>query len=476
MLGAMHRTSWLVALALACSACVRGAAAETPRADRVAFRALYKELVETNTTLSAGSCTLAAQRMAAHLTAAGYPDADVHVFTAPDHPNEGGLVAVLHAAGTAKARPILLLAHLDVVEARREDWTRDPFTLVEEGGYFYARGTSDDKAMAAIWIDALVRMRTDGFRPTRDIKLALTCGEETAGAFNGTDYLVQHQRAWIDAAFALNEGGGGNLDSDGHRVQIDLQVDQKLYQDFRVETTSPGGHSSQPYKPNAIDTLAAALVRIGDHEFPVRLTAVTRTYFTELAKIKGGSLGAAITTLLAHPEDAAADAIVSVDRGRHSMLHTTCASTMISGGHAVNALPQRATANVNCRIVPGTTVDDVRAELARVVADSSVTVTITPPESPVVPPTALDPAVIDPARALAKGMFPGVPMIPTMMTGASDGKYLTAAGIPTFGIDGAFGDPDNGNIHGLNERIRVQSLYEDRDYLERLVRIYAGAK
>jgi acetylornithine deacetylase/succinyl-diaminopimelate desuccinylase-like protein len=442
------------------------------RPDQVAFRALYKELVETNTTLSAGDCTLAAQRMVAHLAAAGFSAADAHVFSVPDHPKEGGVIAILHASGTPKARPVLLLAHIDVVEAKREDWKRDPFTLVEENGYFYARGTSDDKAMAAIWVDTLVRLRSEGFRPSRDLKLALTCGEETATAWNGTQYLVEHQRPWIDAAFAINEGGGGNYDAHGKRELLELQIGQKVYQDFRVETTSPGGHSSQPYKPNAIVALSRALVRVGDHEFPVRFNDVTRAYFTALAKVVGGTGGAAMTALVRNPDDAAADAVVSADKSRHSMLHTTCTPTMITGGHAVNALPQRATANVNCRMLPGSRVDEVRAELARAIDDATVTITAIPPTSPVSPPPPLDPKVIDPAVAVAKQMFPGVPVVPTMMTGATDGKYLATIGIPTYGIDGTFTDPDGGGIHGLDERVGVQSLYDGRDYLYKLVRLY----
>lgn len=466
----MHRSLLAAAAALSCAALPAHA---DPTPDQVAFRALFQELVETNTTLSSGDCTLAAQRMAAHLTAAGFPERDVHVFSVPDHPKEGGLVAVLHAAGTAKAKPVLLLAHLDVVEARREDWTRDPFKLVEENGYLYGRGVSDDKEMAAIWVDLLARLKAEGFKPTRDLKLALTCGEETASAWNGVAYLVAHQRPWIDAAFAVNEGGGGTLDEHGNRLLLEVQIAQKVYQDFRVEATSPGGHSSQPYKPNAIVAVARAMERVGDHEFPVRFSDVTRAYFTALAKVVPPREGEAMLALIKNPQDAAADAIVSADKARHSMLRTTCVPTMISGGHAVNALPQRATANVNCRILPGTPVAEVQAELARVIDDASVTVTAVPPESPVSPPPPLDARVLDPVRAVAKEMFPSVPVVPTMMTGATDGKYLAATGIPTYGIDGAFGDPDGNGVHGLNERIRTQSLYEAREFLTRLVKRYA---
>ena len=414
-----------------------------------AFRGLYKELVETNTTLSAGSCTLAAERMAARLTAAGYPAADIHLFATPEHPREGGLVAVLHGRDPS-AKAILLLAHIDVVEAKRADWTRDPFTLVEENGYFYGRGTSDDKDMAASFTDAMIRYRTEGYRPRRDIKLALTCGEETGGAFNGADWLATQHRDWIDAEFALNEGAGGLLDDHDRPIYLGIQAGEKVYQDFRLETTNPGGHSSLPVPDNAIYHLAAALTRLSAFDFPAQLSDTTRAYFSRTGGLIGGDSGAAMIALARDPTDRAAEAIVSRDPSWHSMLRTTCVATLLDGGHATNALPQRAGANVNCRIFPGVSVETVRTTLASVIADPKVTVTPAGELSPTPPPPPLSARVLGPAERVAHDMWPGVPVIPTMSTGATDGRYLNARGIPTYGLSGMFAEPTHSGVHGLN--------------------------
>ena len=447
----------------------------TPSPDRAAFRATYKELVETNTTLSAGDCTIAVQRMAQRLKAAGFPESDLHIFTPPDHPKEGGLVAVLHGAD-ANRKAILLLAHIDVVEAKREDWQRDPFTLVEEGGYFYARGTSDDKAMAAIWVDTLIRLRQEKFKPRRDLKMALTCGEETETAVNGVQYLIDHERDLIDAAFAINEGAGGELDETGNRVVLQVEAGEKTYQDYRFEVTNPGGHSSQPVKDNAIYHLAVALSRVSAYEFPVQFNDTTRAYFTKLAEIKGGETGKAMRALMRDPQNIAADAEVSKDKQWHSMLRTTCVATMVDAGHAVNALPQRARANVNCRLFPGTSVDAVRQTLVEAVDDGVVAIAPVLPASNGAPAPPLTKAIMDPVEAVSREIYPGTPVVPVLTTGATDGINLTAVGIPTYGIEGMFVDPDNGNIHGLNERIRVKALYDGRDFLFKLVKIYASQK
>ena len=440
-----------------------------------AFRALYKELVETNTTLSAGSCTLAAERMAARLTAAGYPAADIRLFSVPDHPREGGLVAVLHGRDPS-AKAILLLAHIDVVEARRADWTRDPFTLIEENGYFYGRGTSDDKAMAASFTDAMIRFRQEGFHPRRDIKLALTCGEETTGAFNGADWLATQHKDWIDADFALNEGAGGLLDAHDRPVYLGIQAGEKVYQDFRLETTNPGGHSSRPTPDNAIYHLAAALTRLAAFDFPAQLSETTRAYFSRTGTLIGGESGAAMIALARDPTDKAAEAVVSRDPSWHSMLRTTCVATLLDGGHAANALPQRAGANVNCRIFPGVSVETVRSTLAAVIADPKVTVTPSGELSPTPPPPPLSAKVLGPAEKVAHDMWPGVPVIPTMSTGATDGRYLNANGIPTYGLSGMFAEPSRSGVHGLNERIAVKSLLDGRTYLYRVVKLYADAR
>ena len=440
-----------------------------------AFRALYKELVETNTTLSAGSCTLAAERMAARLTAAGYPAADIRLFSVPDHPREGGLVAVLHGRDPS-AKAILLLAHIDVVEAKRADWTRDPFTLIEENGYFYGRGTSDDKAMAASFTDAMIRFRQEGFHPRRDIKLALTCGEETTGAFNGADWLATQHKDWIDADFALNEGAGGLLDAHDRPVYLGIQAGEKVYQDFRLETTNPGGHSSRPTPDNAIYHLAAALTRLAAFDFPAQLSDTTRAYFSRTGTLIGGESGAAMIALARDPTDKAAEAVVSRDPSWHSMLRTTCVATLLDGGHAANALPQRAGANVNCRIFPGVSVETVRSTLAAVIADPKVTVTPSGELSPTPPPPPLSAKVLGPAEKVAHDMWPGVPVIPTMSTGATDGRYLNASGIPTYGLSGMFAEPSHSGVHGLNERIAVKSLLDGRTYLYRVVKLYADAR
>jgi acetylornithine deacetylase/succinyl-diaminopimelate desuccinylase-like protein len=445
------------------------------RPDQAAFRDLYKELVETNTTLSAGSCTLAAQRMAARLKAAGFKDADIRLFSVPDHAKEGGLVATL-AGKDPKAKAILLLAHLDVVEAKRADWTRDPFVLVEEGGYFYGRGASDDKAQAAIFTDTMDRLKKAGTQLRRPVKLALTCGEETGGAFNGANWLATEHKDWIDAEFALNEGSVGVRDANGKKVSLGIQAGEKVYQDFLIEARNPGGHSSRPRPDNAIYSLAAALVRIGQYEFPVQFSDTTRAYFAETAKLTGGEAGAAMTRLIANPNDAEANAIVSKDPTLHSMLRTTCVATRLDGGHANNALAQRATANINCRMFPGDPIENVRAQLVKAAADPSLTITPSGEISPTPPPPPLTPQVYGTAKAIAQKHFPGVPLLPAMTTGATDGRYLNAAGIPTYGVPGRFSDPDGNGVHGLNERKSVEGLYEERDYLFELIQVYANSK
>jgi acetylornithine deacetylase/succinyl-diaminopimelate desuccinylase-like protein len=445
--------------------------AQDLRPDQVRFRALYKELVETNTTLSAGDCTLAAQKMAAHLKQAGYPDADLHLFTAPGHPKEGGLVAVLHGSDP-KAKAILLLGHLDVVEARREDWTRDPFTLIEEKGYFFGRGTSDMKAQDAVWVDTMVRLKEEGFKPRRAVKMALTCGEETSTALNGANYLASHERDLIDAEFALNEGGGGRLDADGKRLALTIQAAEKFPQSYQLEVTNPGGHSSRPVPDNAIYRLAAGLLKISTYQFPFQASDITRAYFDKMAPQVGGDMGKAMTAFA--KGDMSAAKTLAADPTYNSVLHTTCVATLLSAGHAENALPQRADANINCRIFPGTGVEEVRAKLAELVADPEIKVTTKNRRSEVPKgPQPLSPQVFKPAETVAAKIWPGVPVVPFMSAGATDGAFLTPAGIPTYGVSGIFGDPDGNGVHGLNERMRVRSVYEGRDFLYQVVKIYA---
>jgi acetylornithine deacetylase/succinyl-diaminopimelate desuccinylase-like protein len=471
VLGITSLTIWAIANH---AACAQDAPMTALRPDQVEFQALYKELVETNTTLSSGSCTLAAERMAAHLKAAGYTDKDITMFSVPDHPKEGGMVAIL--PGTShSAKPMLLLGHLDVVEAKRADWTRDPFTLIDENGYFYARGSSDMKALDATWVDAMSRFKQSGYHPKRTIKLALTCGEETTYAFNGADWLAKHQPELIAAAFALNEGGGGRTDGHGKLVLESIQVGEKAAQNYSIETVNPGGHSSIPIRDNAIYELADALAKVRDYEFPVKFTDTTRAYFAKLGVTRNDDVGRAMVALSKDPTDSAAEAIVSKDRSYHSMLRTTCVATLLEGGHANNALPQHATANINCRIFPGESVDGTMATLASVIGDPKVKISAVQPVRPIAMPPPLDPKIIGPAEKLVAKYFPGVPLIPSMSTGATDGIFLEAIGIPVYGVPGGWGDPDGNGVHGLNERRSERSVFIGRDFLDELVKVYADA-
>jgi acetylornithine deacetylase/succinyl-diaminopimelate desuccinylase-like protein len=461
-------------VAMQVTALAQEAAMPPLRPDQVTFLALYKELVETNTTLSAGSCTEAAGRLATYLKSAGFEDKDLTPFAVPDHPKEGGLVAIL--PGSSKtAQPMLLLGHLDVVEAKRADWTRDPFTFIEENGYFYGRGTADMKAMDATWVDALMRFKQSGHKFKRTIKLALTCGEETTYAFNGAQWLAQNRPELIAAAFALNEGGGGRTDGHGKLVVQSIQVGEKAVQNYHLETVNAGGHSSIPIRDNAIYELSDALTKVRDHEFPVKFTDTTRVFFAKVGATRGDELGKAMQALAQNPADSAAETIVSKDRSYHSMLRTTCVATLLDGGHANNALPQRATANVNCRIFPGETVEGTKAALEAAIGDPGVKVTLVPPIRPVAVPPPLDPKIIGPAEKLVAKYYPGVPLIPSMSTGATDGIFLEAIGIPVYGAPGGWGDPDGNGTHGLNERRSVRSVFVGRDFLTDLIKMYADS-
>ena len=450
-------------------------AADPLGTDQAAFRALYKELVEINTSLSADNCVGAVKAMADRLKAAGFSDADIHLIAPPDRPTKANLVAVLHGSDS-KAKAILLLAHIDVVEAKREDWVRDPFTLIEEDGYFYGRGTADDKAMAAIFVDAMVRYKKSGYRPVRDVKLALTCGEETPNDFDGAKYLVENHRELIDAELALNEGAGGRMSPDGQRIYNGVQAGEKVYQDFRLEVTNPGGHSSRPVKDNAIYQLAAGLTRLSAYQFPIEFNDATRGYFERMSKIETGQTAADMHAILSTPPDADALARIIANPSYNSILHTTCVATMLNGGHAPNGLPQRAGANINCRIFPGTTQDEVRMTLERIVDDPAIKVTFVDPPEKVSPAPPLTKAILEPIEKITQKMWPGVPVVPTMAAGATDGRFLTPGGIPTYGVSGIFADPETTNAHGLNERVRVQSLYEGREFLDQLIKAYAGER
>jgi acetylornithine deacetylase/succinyl-diaminopimelate desuccinylase-like protein len=450
------------------------AASKQARAGEMEFRRLYQQLVEIDTTLSAGSCTDAANAMRVHLLAAGYPASDAQLIVPPEWPRQGNLVAVLPGSDS-RLEPLLLLAHIDVVEARREDWQRDPFKLVEEGGFFYARGSADDKAMAAVFADQMIRFKKEKYRPKRTIRLALTCGEETPNVFNGVSFLVANHRDLIDAGFALNEGGGGRYDqATGEYRYVSVLAGEKIYQDFTLSTANQGGHSSRPTPDNAIYQLAHALEKIEAHQFKVEFNDTTRGYFEKFGAIEGGARGADM--IAAAKGDAAAIERLKQDPSSNAILRTNCVATQIEGGHAPNALPQRATANVNCRIFPGHDQEEIRQELIAAVADPGVRIEFqAPPEKRGAPPP-LSPEVMGPIEKLSRDMFPGVAVLPTVTAGATDGRFLTPVGIPTYGVSGMFGDGATTNAHGLNERIRVQSLMEGREFLYRLTKAYAGGR
>ena len=345
--------------------------------------------------------------MRAHLLAAGIPAADAQILAPAERPNDGALVAILRGSD-ALAKPILLLAHIDVVEAKREDWVRDPFKLVEENGWFYARGASDDKAMAAVFADAIVRYRKEGFKPRRGIKLALTCGEETPDVFNSVKWLTQTKPDVLSAAFALNEGAGGELDANGKPVALQIQAGEKVYQDFKIEASDVGGHSSRPTKANPITRLSVALAKFGAYNFPVAINPVVHGYLEAEAKLVEPKVGADMQAVLKSPsDDAAVDRLWAVNPGWNSMLRTTCIVTEINGGHAPNALPQHVTANVNCRILPGVPVQEVQKQISAVLADDKITVAPTGEPGMQTPLPPLSEQIMEPVRKVADTIWAG---------------------------------------------------------------------
>jgi acetylornithine deacetylase/succinyl-diaminopimelate desuccinylase-like protein len=429
-------------------------------------RDIFEELIEINTTDSIGDNTKAAEAMAARLRAAGFPAEDVKVLSPA--PRKGNLVARLR--GTGGQKPILLLAHLDVVEARREDWSMDPFTFNEKDGCFYGRGTSDDKAMAAIFVANLIRYRQEGWKPNRDIILALTADEE-GGDHNGVDWLLQNHRALIDAEFAINEGGGGHL-KNGRPLLNEIQASEKVYLDFTLEVTNPGGHSSLPVKENAIYRLAQGLARLAQFQFPVSLNEVTRAFFSKSAAFEKGQTAADMKAVsAATPDPQAAARLSEALPIYNSMLRTTCVATMLSGGHAPNALPQMARANVNCRMLPGDDPAAVWKTLASVLADEKIAIAPVGQPRPSAP-SPLRPEIVGPIEKLTNEMWPGVPVVPSMSTGATDGLYLRNAGIPTYGVSGLFEDVDDVRAHGRDERIGVKEFHDGREFLYKLVKEY----
>jgi len=456
-----------------------GAQSPTLTPHQRAAREIYSELISINTVDSVGSVTKAVDAMAKRFRAAGFPESDIKILTPPGKPTKANLVVRLHGRGAPNgAKPILLLAHLDVVAALRSDWPRDPFTLHEENGFFLGRGTSDDKAMASIFVANMIRYKQQNFQPSRDIILALTADEES-GDSNGADFLVRDHRDLIDAAFALNEGGGGSLTGSGMDVKPlfqSVQAAEKVYQDFTVTATNPGGHSSVPRPDNAIYELADALGRLAKFSFPVALNPTTKAFFEQTAKVEKPEIAAAMRAIVANPDDSAAAAFLSRDPRFASMLRTTCVATRLAGGHAYNALPQSASANVNCRMVPTSSSAETRATLVRVFADTGLKITNTQAKEPDFPKSTLpvDPAVLAATTEITKAMFGDIPVVPTMSTGATDSHYLRAVGIPSYGISGLFSLPGETNAHGRDEKLRVKSYYDGLEFLDQLVRRLAG--
>ncbi len=440
-------------------------------------REVYKQLVEINTVDSVGSVTKAAEAMAERFRAAGFPAQDVRILVPDGKPTKGNLIVRLRGASGANGRkPVLLLAHLDVVAAKREDWPRDPFVLHEENGFFLGRGTSDDKPMASIFVANLLRMKAERYVPDRDIILALTADEE-GGDANGVEWLVQAHKADIDASYAINEGGGGTLDGD-RPIYHTVQAAEKVYVDFTLTATNTGGHSSVPRPDNAIYALSQALLNISRYQFPVELNEVTRPFFEQTAKVEPrADLAAAMRAITANPNDAAANATLSKDARYSSMLRTTCVATRLAGGHAYNALPQSASANVNCRMAPTSNLEAVRAALVRAVNDTGIKFSLTTNNSVKFgrPPTPVDPQLLGAITDLTTRMWGNIPVIPTMSTGATDGAYLRAGGIPTYGVSGLFMQPGESNAHGRDEKMRVKSFYEGLDFLDQLVRQVTSA-
>ena len=441
------------------------------------LREIYKELVEINTTDSVGDTTVAARAMAARLKAAGFTDGDLRIVVPPGAPRKGNLVARLKGHGTGK--PILLLAHLDVVEAKREDWERDPFTMVEEGGYFYARGSVDDKAMAAIFVANLARYRQEGYAPDRDLILALTADEElgSSSPWNGVSWLLRHDRGLIEAEYALNEGGGAEMTRDGRPILLRLQAAEKVSVTFRLETKNPGGHSSLPRPDNAIYQLAAGLGRLSHLEFPAKLNEITQGYFQRSAALFDAATAADMRAVARDggPDPAVASRLSARSAAYNSLMRTTCVATRLEGGHASNALPQSARATVNCRVLPGEPIDGVRDEIVRALADPAITVTRTT-EPTLSQPSSLRPDLLRAVEATTAALWPGIPVIPTMSTGATDSRFLRNAGIPAYGVSGLFLGPDDARSHGLNERMPVASLWGGQEFLYRLVKTLAGGK
>jgi len=450
----------------------------TPAVNQLA-RDIFKQLIEINTTDSVGNVTTAAQAMEKRLREAGFTDQEM-ILAGPNEKKKN-LVVRLHGNGKRKA--VLFIGHLDVVEARREDWTTDPFQFVEKDGFFYGRGTNDMKAGDALLVTNFIRLKKEGYAPDRDLILALTADEE-AGNYNGVEWLLKEHRDWVDAEYCINLDGGEFIKQNGKRLMIAMQGSEKVYADFQFESLNPGGHSSEPIRDNAVYHLSAALDRLRDFDFPVRVNEITRNFFAQTAQISPGDFAADLKAVAKEPPDEAAAARLSQAPYYNTLLRTTCVATMLSGGHAPNALPQTARANVNCRIFPGENPEDVRKTLERVAADPKVTVTMVtqtgadgkPTPVVTVPPSVLVPEVVKAMKKTLNETWPGVPLVATMSAGASDGKFTRIAGIPTFGIACMFYELGDNRAHGKDERTEVQDFYDGVDFNYKLIRSLSSAE
>lgn len=467
----VRRRTWtapLAALMIAGSTAVAQDRSMPPEAERQLARAIYKEMVEVNSGFTTGSTTPIAEAVAKRLKAAGFPAADVFVGGAS--PKKANVVVRLR--GTGRRKPILLLAHIDVVEAKREDWSLDPFVLTEKDGYFYGRGVGDDKAQAAVWIANLIRYKREGYKPDRDIIVALTADEEGGGPYNGVDWLLKNKRGLIDAEFSLNEGGWGESVA-GTRVANDVQVSEKYVVTYRLEVRNKGGHSSLPVADNAIYHLAAALDRLSKFAFPLKTNAVTKEYFRAMSTIEKGAVASDLAAV-AKGDAAAMNRVASGSTSWNATLRTTCVATELEGGHAINALPQLAAAVVNCRVLPEDSIGYVTASLTKVVADTAVHFSIMG-EPHMSPASPMRDDLLNAVKAATNAVWPGVPSVPMMVMGATDGAYLRSAGIPTYGVQGFFYDRDDIRFHGRDERLRVQSFYQGQTFLYDLVKRLTGA-
>ena len=435
---------------------------------------IFKQLIEINSTDSVGSVTAAAEAMAQRFRDAGFPESDMQLLG----PNDRKKNLVVRFHGTGKHKPLLLIGHLDVVEAHREDWTVDPFTFVEKDGFYYGRGTQDMKDGDAIMVTTLIRFKKEGFTPDRDIILALTADEE-GGKSNGVDWLLKNHRELIDAEMVFNHDGGGILSDKGKPVMMTVDATEKLYADFQLIVTNPGGHSSLPRPDNAIYALAEALTRLEHYQFPFELNEVTRAYYQRTAAKETPARAAEIKAMLKTPPDMDGVARLSQDAIDNSTIHTTCVATRLAAGHANNALPQRAEANVNCRILPGHSAEEVRQDLIKILADPKIRIhsvdnpssdSDAAPDRESLPPPPLRPDVFGPLEKITSEMWPGTPVVPDMATGASDGKYTMAVGIPTYGISGTAIDRDDIRAHGRDERLGIDSYYKGVDFYYRFLK------